>query len=95
MSETVFPRKHNAAVPDIGFRYLVDEESEYALRDVTLALHEISCQFDRPDAEEMSGPGMAALLRTIARSTGNVACAMAPAPKSFRQKMAADAQPTA
>ena len=84
MSDTKFQQKHGAAIPDIGFRYLVDEESEYALRVVTLALHEISGQFDRPDAEEMSGPGMAALLRTIARSTGNIACAMAPAPKSFR-----------
>ena len=90
MGDSGFSRPHGCAGPDIGFRYMVDEESEYALRDLTLALHELSIQFDRPDAEEMSGPGMAAFLRTIGRATGNISVAMAPAPKSFRANAKSD-----
>jgi hypothetical protein len=72
--------------PDIGFRYLLGEEEEYALRDLSIALSEIATQYDRPDIGEVTGGGMAAILRTFARATGRIAIATSPPPKGFRAR---------
>lgn len=72
--------------PKTPFGYVIDETNEYALRDISLALNELAIQFDRADIEDVSGGGLAALLRVFARATGYIAISAKPGPVSFQAK---------